>query len=196
MSARCVSLGVGHAERVTDLDAWVDRVRHSTSQLLEGFEERLGYPPDRNVVITAPGRDGSRLSGQLKHDAVAPPSVLEFFDAIEEVSLPDVWNGYFLGPVSRLIATHAERAPRWLMLDGRQVEILVIGSDGGGALYVVGTDEDGAVFRVEEGAVTDGVLRAATEDQIRRLSTTFAGFLELWASELESFAAGCATPSF
>lgn len=116
-----------HAERVTDLDAWVDRVRHSTSQLLERFEERFGYPPDLNFVATTPGRDGTRLSGAVEPDAVVPLSVVEFFNAIEEVSLPDVWNGYFLGPVRRVIDPYTNGAPRWLMLDGRQIEILVIG---------------------------------------------------------------------
>ena len=199
LNAACPGFGlltVGHAEGVTDLEAWVNRVRHSTDRLLEGFEDRFGYPPDRNVVVLALGRGGSRLSEDLKPDAVAPPAVVEFFDAVGEVRLPDVWNGYFIGPVSRVIATYADRAPRWLKLHGRQVEILVIGSDGGGALYVVGTGEDGGVLRVEEGAITDGVLGAATDDQLRELSTTFAGFLELWACELESFAAGSATPSF
>lgn len=93
MSARSDSLVVGHAGRVTDLDAWVDRVRRSSSQLLEGFEERFGYPPDRNVVITGAGRDGSYLTDALKPDAAAPPSVVEFFKAVEELSLPDAWNG-------------------------------------------------------------------------------------------------------
>lgn len=60
----------------------------------------------------------------------------------------------------------------------------------------MGLDPDGMVFRIEEGAINDGVLRGATQAQVQMLSTSFAGFLELFASELESFAAGTTTPSF
>jgi hypothetical protein len=166
-------------------------------EVLEGFEDRFGYRPDTNVVVAAAGQAGSRLGVGLQPGAVAPPrSVVEFFDAVEEVSLPDVWNGYFLGPVSHLIARYAKRDPRWLMLDGEQVEVLVIGSDGGGALYVAGREAEGPVFRIEEGTIRGGVLSTVRDSQVQMLATSFPGFLDLFASGLESFAAGAAAPSF
>lgn len=119
-----------------DLVAWSDRVRRSSEQFLERFEERYGYPPDVNVVVTGTGQGGSKLSLELGPDIQVPPSIVEFFNVVEEVSLPNVRNGYFLGPATSVAAKHAEKYPRWLELGGRRVEILTIGSDGGGALYV------------------------------------------------------------
>ncbi|HEY3002051.1 MAG TPA: hypothetical protein VGJ44_06845, partial [Kribbellaceae bacterium] len=118
------------------------------------------------------------------------------FNVIEEVSLPDVWNGYFIGPATRVVATYADKYPRWLELGGWRVEILVVGSDGGGALYVVGVEQDSPVFRIEEAAIESGVLCPATERQVQRLATDFSAFLELFASSLELHAAGESTPSF
>lgn len=179
-----------------DLAAWSERVRRSSEQLLERFEERYGYPPDVNVVVTGTGQGGSKLSLEPGSDTQIPPSIVEFFNVVEEVSLPDVRNGYFLGPATSVAAKHADMYPRWLELGGRRVEILVIGSDGGGALYVVGVDEDSAVFRIEEAAIESGVLCPATERQVQRLAANFSAFLELFASSLESYAAGETTPSF
>jgi hypothetical protein len=181
---------------VIDLDAWSDRVRRSSEQLLERFEERYGYPPGVNVVVTGTGQGGSRLSLGLGPDAQVPLSVVEFFDGIEEVSLPDVWNGYFIGPATRVVAAHVDKYPRWLELGGRWVEILVIGSDGGGALYVVGVEEDSPVFRIEEAVIESGVLCPATKRQAQRVAANFSTFLELFASSLELYAAGETTPSF
>lgn len=179
-----------------DLAAWSDRVRRSSEQLLKRFEERYGYPPDVNVVVTGTGRGGSELRLELGPDTQVPPSIVEFFNVVEEVSLPDVWNGYFIGPATRVAAMHADKRPRWLELGGRRVEILVIGSDGGGALYVVGVEEDSPVFRIEEAAIESGVLCPATERQVQRLAANVSAFLELFASSLESYAAGETTPSF
>lgn len=179
-----------------DLDGWVERVTRSTTSLLEHFEERFGYPPDSNVVVTKSRTGRVGLDGEGHGDAdVLPVAVSEFFDLVEEVSLPDVWNGYFLGPVSRVIASYTGSAPRWLTVRGQRMEIVVIGSDGGGALFVVGV-EDGSVMRVEGGAMNDGVLGVARDDQVRHLAPSFAGFLELFAGELESFGEGTSTPSF
>jgi hypothetical protein len=93
-------------------------------------------------------------------------------------------------------AKHADKCPQWLELGGRRVEILVIGSDGGGALYVVGVDEDSPVFRIEEAAIESGVLCPTTERQVQRLAADFSAFLELFDSSLESYAVGKTTPSF
>ncbi|MGW5188429.1 hypothetical protein ACWEOO_04180 [Kribbella sp. NPDC004138] len=181
---------------MTDLAAWSDRVSRSSEQLLERFDKRYGYPPGVNVVVPGTGQGGSQLSQELGPGTQVPPSIVEFFNVIDEVSLPDVWNGYFLGPATWVAAKHADRYPRWLELGGQRVEILVIGSDGGGALYVVGVEEDSPVFRIEEAAIESGVLCPTTDRQVQRLAANFSAFLELFANSLESYAAGGITPSF
>jgi hypothetical protein len=72
---------------------------------------------------------------------------------------------------------------------------VVIGSDGGGALYVLSVEE-GSVLRVEDAPIRDGVLDVVKDEQVRQVASSFAGFLELFAAQLELFAAGTSTPSF
>jgi hypothetical protein len=75
-------------------------VRRSSEQLLERFVERNGYPPGVNVVVTGSGQGGSQLSLELGPDSQVPPSIVEFLNVIEQVSLPDIRNGYFIGPAT------------------------------------------------------------------------------------------------
>lgn len=162
---------------------------------MDGFEDRFGYSPDLNELVPGTGRSGSVLRSVVAREVEIPRSVIEFFDAIEEVSLPDVWNGYFLGPVDWVASKHAAREPRWMSVSGDLVEILLVGSDGGGALYAVALS-DGAVYRLEEPAIADGVARTAVEHQISRLADDFSDFLDLFAAGLESLASDGSTPSF
>lgn len=121
---------------VPDLTCWIHRVRSSVQVALQDFEQRFGYPPDHNVLMDAATRGGSAMAEALRSRVSVPSAVVEFFDLVEELSLPDVWNGYFLGPASRVTATYVDESPRWLAAsDGSVREVLVIGSDGGGALY-------------------------------------------------------------
>ena len=73
---------------------------------------------------------GAVIADEL--DGRVPSAVVEFFDVVEEVSLPDVWNGYFLGPVDRVIDAYVDASPRFITVDGEVLEVLTVGSDGGG----------------------------------------------------------------
>jgi len=111
--------------------------------------------------------------------------VVEFFDAVEEVSLPDVWNGYFLGPVDRVIRAYADESPRFITVEAELLEVLTVGSDGGGALFCVSLEEPAPTFRLDEASIRDGVA-AAPPGFVRQLAPDFPGFLDAIAAAIES----------
>ncbi|RNL80994.1 SMI1/KNR4 family protein [Nocardioides marmorisolisilvae] len=178
---------------VTDLNAWTDRVRQRVDTLMSGFEDRFGYPPGDNRVVSA-----TRPGGVALRDALgvrAPAAVVEFFDAIEEVSLPDVWNGYFLGPVDWVLAAYSGREPGLIELDGVQHEVLVVGADGGGALYCVVLGEHPLVVRLDQVTIRDGIARTPP-GFTQELAPDFAGFLEALAIAIEASVEGAHAPAF
>src|SRR5213592_4761450 len=70
----------------TDLAAWREETEQALRPLLQIFESTFGYPPGDNVVEDAIVGDAGR--GDL------PPALQVFYEAIGEVSLPDIGNGH------------------------------------------------------------------------------------------------------
>lgn len=178
---------------VADLNSWIQRVRVNVESLMQGFEERFGYAPSDNLVIAG----GDRNSAALQHQVGGrvPVAIVEFFDAVEAVSLPDVWNGYFLGPVDRVVSAYVDEGPRSITVEGELQAVLLIGSDGGGALYCASMEEPAPVFRLDQVSIRDGVA-TTPPGFTRRLAPDFPGFLEAFALAIESSAQGRGTPSF
>jgi len=180
---------------VADLTPWTRRLTTSVESLLDGFEGRFGYPPDANVVVAAPRPSGTLMHTSLEGRVQVPSVIVDFFDAIEEVSLPDVWNGYFLGPADRVVAAHIEESPRWITIGSELQEVLLVGSDGGGALYCASIAEPAPVFRVEEPFIRDGVATGLS-GQVQLLGSSFTAFLDALADAVETRAQGRDTPPF
>jgi hypothetical protein len=180
---------------MSDLTSWILRLRASVESLMDGFEERFGYPPDANIVVAARHPGGTAMRTSLDGRVQAPSAVIDFFDAIEEVSLPDVWNGYFLGPADRVVAAHIEESPRWITVGSELQEVLLIGSDGGGALYCASVEEPAPVFRVDEASIRHGVATGALA-HVRPLASDFPAFLDALAVAVETSAQGRERPPF
>lgn len=142
------------------------RIEAAVLRHLEGFRESYGYEPDANYVRRLDPDSASPFDGDLGF--VVPVEVRKFFRAVAEVSLPDVWNGYFLGPPDLGIRAWRAGEPR-----GR----IVVGSDGGGALYVVRPEDESPVFRMTDAFDASPV----------RVAATFDGFLVRLLDEIEGF---------
>ena len=152
----------------------------------------FGYPPGDNVVMPA-----KRASGDVLRDGLqgrAPSAVADFFDIIEEVTLPDVWNGYFLGPVERVVSAHVDESPRYIDIGPERSEVLVVGSDGGGALYCALVREPAPVFRLDQVSIRQGVA-TTPPGCVRQLAPDFPAFLDALAFAIEAAAEG-KTPNF
>jgi hypothetical protein len=175
---------------VTDLQTWLARTRASVDVVLARFGERHGYQPDSNVILSAHESGGVELAMALAGRTSVPSAVIAFFDSVAEVSLPDVWNGYFLGPAESVVAAHMAQEPRWVHTGSDVVEVLVVGSDGGGALYCVSAAEPAPVFRLVEPSIVDGIATAPSVGMVRQVASDFSAFVDALALAVESVAAG------
>ncbi|GAA2475166.1 hypothetical protein [Winogradskya humida] len=131
------------------LAAWRDDLDSRLQPFFAGFERIHGYPPGDNRIVAA-------TSGEV--DATVPHSLIDFYRVIEEVSLPDVGNGYWIHPADHDFSGG------------------VFASDGGGILFAVRAD--GTVWRSGT-ASRDGEFEPVAEDlkdfldQLRRAVIRF-----------------------
>ena len=160
-----------------DLPGWTLRIQIAVDRLLDGFEVKFGYAPDRNEVRLSPG---PFLSSDL------PSEVREFFTSIDEVSLPDAWNGYFIGPASEVVQRFEHSDPGLLAVEPAPHRIVAIGSDGGGSFFALDLDAGGAALRISDATITRGVLSGV----VREVAPDLDGFLELLAANVAAVARG------
>lgn len=71
-------------------EIWAADLQSAVDASLMGFLKRNGYEPEENKILLAEGFGHARTSFE--------PPIADFFEIVAEVSLPDVWNGYFVGP--------------------------------------------------------------------------------------------------
>lgn len=148
------------------------------SEFVRGFEARYGYPPGANTI---------RLASGEPRTAGLPRQLAELYEVIEEISLPDVGNGYFVDDPERVHAGIAGEQPTRLTVSVED-DVVVFGSDGGGALFALSTTGRG-VYRMTNGIFTgsgmpyeDGDITVVAPD-IRR-------FLDFLRDELRAAVAG------
>lgn len=156
-----------------NVPGWVADANAAVEAALDGFERRFGYEPDDNMIVV-PGRVGI-----LRQVETVAPEVSAFFRAVNEVSWPDIWNGYFLGPAPDIsLMYHDPDGNSALALHHPVVQI---GSDGGGALF--GVEADGAVLQFTDPAVTNNVIQGTT----RVVAPDFDTFLDLLLENVRLF---------
>jgi hypothetical protein len=166
-----------------DINEWVSRVRAESRRGLEGFQERMGYEPGVNEIrlVTGVELDLSEL----------PLPARIFFGTVDEVCLPDIGNGYFLGPAEEMLQRFRGRVPESVLVGSKAHKAFVFGSDGGGAYFALDLDAGGSVLRVVEPTVRDGTVQGS----VAMLSSDVDEFLELLLRNIEAFARG-REPSF
>ncbi len=157
--------------------------------------ERIGSlqaPYAREMPFFGPGCCEAEIAELLGNRAPRLAEYGEYLRLCRRIDAADVFNGYSL--FSPLLVVQQTEAPRRLLV-GREpqlleVEVLAVGGDGGGNLFLMSTssNQPGAVWKWdhESGARFDGVAR----DGLTEVAGDFAGFLERIATDWEHFAAG------
>jgi hypothetical protein len=165
------------------LAEWRVSVTAQVDQLLETFQSRFGFEPGLNQ-LGPPAADQALASLQ----AIVPrpaADLIDFYRRIGQVSLPDVGNGYFIHPAD-LVARQATAGEPGRIGPPHELDVLVFGSDGGGALYAVPAAKPGPVYRLRECSVKDGIALAA---DIQIIAADYRTFLRRLEIAVETFAA-------
>ncbi|NUV66619.1 hypothetical protein G6W57_05770 [Streptomyces sp. CAI-121] len=150
-----------------------------SSKFVRDFEERNGYEPGENCVVEA----ASSGSGVLQRypDVGEYGDLLDFYERIEKVTLPDVGNGLFVDSVDDVVEGRGEWQPselRGAVADS----IVVFGSDGGGGLFAVSLTS-GKVYSLEGGSMA-GVVYEVGESGVQVIADDLWGFMQYLRGEL------------
>lgn len=154
-----------------NVEDWVTRANDAVRDALEGFVERRAYEAGDNFIRLA-GDAAIEWSTDLPHD------VVDFFKTVDEVSWPDIWNGYFLGPAREIVRCFSEGDPAVVLVGSERRRVVVVGSDGGGSYFVLDIDAGGTILRVEEAFVRDGILHGISHPVAPDLRSFLEALLE------------------
>lgn len=104
------------------LRGWCEQAGAALAKLVESFQVRFGFEPGSNAIVHA-SEACHRATDMLVELTPIPSDLTTMYWVIDEVSLPDVANCYFVHPAS-LVADHFR-------------EYGAIQIDGGGHLFAL-----------------------------------------------------------
>ncbi|MFE9743233.1 hypothetical protein [Streptomyces sp. NPDC006477] len=115
------------------LRGWCEQTDSALAKLMASFQARFGFEPGSNKVVVA-SEESHQATDALVELTPIPSDLTTMYWVIDEVSFPDVENGYFVHPAS-LVADRF-RAYGAVQIDGKE-PALVFASDGGGHLFAL-----------------------------------------------------------
>ncbi|GAA2774079.1 hypothetical protein [Kitasatospora cinereorecta] len=115
------------------LHDWCEQAAAALAKLMQSFQGRHGFEPGTNAVVLA-SEASHQATEALVELTPIPSDLTTMYWVIDEVSLPDVENGYFVHPAS-LVAEHFHEYGA-IQIDGEEPE-MVFASDGGGHLFAL-----------------------------------------------------------
>jgi len=143
----------------------------------QGFESQFGYPPGENVLVRAtPGAENGEKASLVA--AGVSGDLLNFYEQVERLSLPDLDSGFFIHPVAEVV--NGEQ-PTILAGDVSD-SIVVFGSDGGGSLFALGASQ-GNVYNLSGGSLIGDTYETEGHG-VKIISRDLWGFLEDLRGEL------------
>ncbi|MFE9055793.1 SMI1/KNR4 family protein [Streptomyces mutabilis] len=139
------------------------------------FERRHGFPPGTNQVRPA-DHDDQAAARTLAQITPTPDDLATFYESIGDVTWEDVGNGLFLYPAGDVLLRLQEHGIVDVGTD-QKARGLVMGSNGGGLIYVAGPD--GAVYRTRTASLD--------EPEFDKVANDLRQFLELLERSLTKF---------
>ena len=115
------------------LRGWCEHTEAALAKLMRSFQARYGFVPGTNVVVLATEQSHQAPDALVELTPI-PSDLTTMYWVIEQVTLSDVENGYFVHPAS-LVADHF-REYGAVQIDGEESGVVFAG-DGGGHLFAL-----------------------------------------------------------
>ncbi|MEQ8676334.1 MAG: SMI1/KNR4 family protein [Aggregatilineales bacterium] len=134
----------------------MDNLLHELKTALIKFESvDLGYPKSVNYVSVNATKKIAEIELSL------PDSLASFYSHIDEISLPDVYVGYFVMTVKNVSQFSKEgRIPTGIQREDHREPIIAFGSTGGGDIFAVPQKTGEPVYFLPSYGVTGATFRA------------------------------------
>jgi hypothetical protein len=134
---------------------------------MSNFEAKYGFEPSDHLLIRVPTQAREEVLAALS-EAGLPAELVTLYSVVEEVSLPDVENGFFIHTPDTVVDAVRCGQPTTVngSLGGRPTDgarIAVFGSDGGGGLFAL-YPSDGRVYRLSGGSLIGGTYDIGDDD--------------------------------
>ena len=166
-------------------------MRSAILELSGSFAEIIGYAFDATDNYVSDADHESLPSEGIMH---LPSSLADLYGEIGEVSLPDVYNGYFIHPFDVLMRSGATGVPTRVE-SNIQAHVLTFGSDGGGGLFCL-SKSDGVVYYLPTGLIEEGTYRGGM-GSVSQVAPDLITFLFLLLDQVKEFAlTGGVIPAF
>jgi len=168
------------------LARWATQLETAIARALRDVVSTFPFEPGDHQV--GPRSSAAELAGLRERLPWVPDGLVALQRCVGPISLPDISNGYFLHPVDGLIRRldHDGGADQIGAPFTNNVDIVVFGSNGGGDLYAIGT-EDGLVYRLQDAGYLRGVFRG-TERGIIVVGKDLRDLLERFLAAVAAFA--------
>lgn len=156
-----------------DFEAWAKLV----SKLIDEFSSQQYSSMGVNKLRQAVSNHNGLVS------ALKP-----LYTVCDGISLPDVHNGYFIDSADRIISAAQRGEPT--LVNGKQLEIQVFGSDGGGNRFALGINDFAVYYLPVSGAVINGTFIEDDVTNVCRMAGSLIEFLWLLKDDIEAFVHG------
>jgi hypothetical protein len=141
----------------------------------------FGYPLGENTII--PPRLGA-TDALAKTGLTKVRGLLDLYSACDGISMPDVHTGYFIKPLRKVLEYDPASEPRTVLLE-TEIQVLPIGSTGGGDLFVV-ERESGRVLILPPGPLHEGRYDGR-HTKVRVIAEDISRFLDRLLDDAAAF---------
>ncbi|GAA3247518.1 SMI1/KNR4 family protein [Dactylosporangium siamense] len=138
------------------LIAWGASIEAATTRAVRDIVSTFPFEPGAHDV--GPPASEAELAELRSRMPWIPDALVAVCRLVGAVSLPDIANGYFMfdpGYILGVLYHHDGLPDRIGAPFDEDVDIVVFGSDGGGALYAITLGDIGTVYRLRECAYDD-----------------------------------------
>ncbi len=122
-------------------------------------------------------------------DILLPKDLEPFYSVIDKISLPDVYNGYFIDPPARIANASERGEPTRVRFerDKEDMPVQIFGGDGGGGRFALSL-QDGVVYYLPSFAtVEEGIFFEDDDAIVKRIASNMSDFLERLKIDIEAF---------
>lgn len=171
------------------LTYWAEAIEAAVERALRDVVSRYPFEPDEHTV--GPPASESDLAALRQRLPWIPDDLLAVARWVGEVSLPDIANGFFMFSPSYIqgVLYHDDGIPDRIGEPfDEDVDVVIFGADGGGALCAIAVGDIGTVYRLRECGYEQGIYSGSADVGVTVVAEDLDDFLDALLAAVAAFA--------